>query len=95
MLFTREQYTRVLHWNQQCGQKWKSLTNREKQTAKLLIQGMDNSMIATKLSISINTAAYHISNIIHKLGVRSRQEAASWIIQHIPDPLANLKELID
>jgi DNA-binding NarL/FixJ family response regulator len=85
VLFTDEQYQRVRHWNQQAGRKWKNLTNRERQTLELLVQGMDNALIAEHLDVTERTAAYHVSNIIRKLGVTSRQEAISWTIKHIPD----------
>ena len=85
VLFTAEQYQRVREWNQQAGQKWENLTNRERQTLKLLVQGMDNAQIADHLHITTRTAAYHVSNLIRKLGVTSRQEAVGWAVRHIPD----------
>jgi DNA-binding NarL/FixJ family response regulator len=85
VLFTNEQYERVQQWNRQAGQKWDSLTDRERQTLELLVQGMDNAQIAKNLDVTERTAAYHVGNIIRKLGVTSRQEAISWAIKHIPD----------
>ena len=85
VLYTDEQYQRVRQWNQLAGQKWENLTNRERQTLKLLVKGMDNAQIAEYLHITTRTAAYHVSNIIRKLGVTSRQEAIGWAIKHIPD----------
>lgn len=85
VLFTHEQYERVQQWNRQAGQKWDSLTDRERQTLELLVQGMDNAQIAKTLDVTERTAAYHVGNIIRKLGVTSRQEAISWAIKHIPD----------
>lgn len=85
ILFTNEQYDRVQVWNKQVGQLWDSLTKRERQTLELLVQGMDNALIAETLSVTDRTAAYHVSNLIRKLGVSSRQEAISWAIKHIPD----------
>jgi DNA-binding NarL/FixJ family response regulator len=85
VLFTSEQYERVQQWNRQAGQKWGSLTDRERQTMELLVQGMDNALIAKTLDVTERTAAYHVGSIIRKLGVTSRQEAISWAIKHIPD----------
>jgi len=31
--------------------------------------------------------AHHVTNILHKLGVASRLEAAAWVHGHIPDDL--------
>jgi len=84
-LFTEEQYDRIQQWNKDVGQIWDSLTERERQTLNLLVQGMDNGQIAETLSITERTAAFHVGNIIRKLGVTSRQEAISWAIKHIPD----------
>lgn len=85
ILFTDEQYDRVQQWNKQVGQIWDSLTDRERQTLELLVQGMDNALIAETLIVTDRTAAYHVSNLIRKLGVTSRQEAISWAIKHFPD----------
>jgi DNA-binding NarL/FixJ family response regulator len=85
VLFTTEQYQRVQEWNRQAGLKWENLTKRERQTLRLLVQGMDNALIAEHLHITTRTAAYHVSNIIRKLGVTSRQEAIGWAVKHIPD----------
>jgi DNA-binding NarL/FixJ family response regulator len=90
ILFTDEQYERVQQWNQQVGKKWESLTKRERQTLNLLVQGLDNAQIATELGVSDRTAAFHVSNIIRKLGVTSRQEAIGWAVKHIPDLGENL-----
>jgi len=89
VLYTTEQYERIHQWNKQAGQKWDSLTIRERQTLKLLVRGMDNAQIADNLDVTERTAAYHVSNLIRKLGVTSRQEAASWAIKHIPDLAEN------
>ena len=85
LLFTDEQYERVQQWNQQVGKKWESLTKRERQTINLLVQGLNNAQIAVKLGVSDRTAAFHVGNVIRKLGVNKRQEAISWAIKHIPD----------
>ena len=90
VLFTDEQYDRVSAWKSQAGQKWMSLTRRERQTLKLLVQGQDNAQIAQTFGVVERTAAYHVGNLIRKLGVTSRQEAISWAIKHIPDLNENL-----
>lgn len=90
ILFTDEQYERVQQWNQQVGKKWESLTKRERQTMDLLVQGLDNAQIAVRLGVSDRTAAFHVSNLIRKLGVTTRQEAIGWAVKHIPDLGDNL-----
>jgi DNA-binding NarL/FixJ family response regulator len=42
-----------------------------------LVEGRSNRQIAAKLFITEKTASVHVSNILAKLGVRSRAEAAA------------------
>ena len=57
------------------------LTKREKQIFKLLVQNVDTEDIANKLGISSKTVRNHISNVIQKLGVRSRSQAILELIK--------------
>src|SRR2546428_13989253 len=52
------------------------LTEREMQVLRLVAQGLSNKDIAEQLSISENTAKNHIRNILDKLHLHSRTEAA-------------------
>lgn len=54
-----------------------SLTQREKQIAKLVSGGCSNKQIATKLNIEVSTVKNHVHNILVKMGVDSRMQAAS------------------
>ena len=54
------------------------LTRREQDVLRLLAQGLSNNEIAERLVISPKTAGNHVSNILMKLGVRSRTEAAAY-----------------
>ena len=54
------------------------LTPREREVLDLLRSGLTNQEIAVRLSISPDGAKYHVSEIIGKLGVRSRYEASAW-----------------
>jgi DNA-binding CsgD family transcriptional regulator len=54
------------------------LTPREREVVTLLTHGQSNREIGYELSISIATAERHVSNIMTKLGVRSRAQIAAW-----------------
>ena len=54
-----------------------SLTPREREILGLIAGGWTNRRIADALFISESTAGVHVSNIIGKLGVVNRVEAAS------------------
>jgi DNA-binding NarL/FixJ family response regulator len=53
------------------------LTAREFEVLRLLAQGRSNPEIAAKLFISAKTVSVHVSNILAKMGVASRGEAAA------------------
>ncbi len=57
------------------------LTNREKEILQLLSSGNSFKMIASELSISLDTVRTHIKHIYDKLHVRSQIEAVSKAIQ--------------
>jgi two-component system, NarL family, response regulator LiaR len=58
------------------------LTAREQDVLKLLADGMNNQQIAGILSISLSTVQFHVSNILSKLGVHNRIEAAMFAVRH-------------
>ena len=67
------------------------LTRREREVLALLAQGADNDGIAQQLVISPETARTHIQNVLGKLAVHSRLEAAAFVIQNgILDDLAGV-----
>jgi DNA-binding CsgD family transcriptional regulator len=54
------------------------LTPREQEVLALIRDGLTNDQIAARLGISESGARYHVSEILSKLGVSSRYEAAQW-----------------
>ena len=58
------------------------LTPRERQILSLLADGLDNTAIAERLTVTKRTVQNHISNIYGKLGVASRTEAMLYAIRH-------------
>jgi DNA-binding NarL/FixJ family response regulator len=53
------------------------LTPRELEVLRLLVEGRSNRQIAEQLFISAKTASVHVTNLLAKLGVHSRLEAAA------------------
>ena len=58
------------------------LTNREKEVLSLLVKGANGLVISNQLSISPNTVRSHIQNILIKLQVKSRLEAAAFAVRY-------------
>src|SRR5207247_3996261 len=58
------------------------LTRREREVLALVARGEDNDGIAQHLVISPETARTHIQNVLGKLGVHSRLEAAAFVTQN-------------
>ena len=59
------------------------LTERERQILRQIAHGYSNKMIARKLDITEGTVKVHVKNLLHKLGLRSRVEAAVWALEHL------------
>jgi two-component system, NarL family, response regulator LiaR len=58
-----------------------SLTSREQEILKLMVEGLNNAEIAERIVVSLSTVKYHISNILMKLGVENRVAAVTMAIQ--------------
>jgi DNA-binding NarL/FixJ family response regulator len=58
------------------------LTDREKDVLRLLGQGLSNKEIGANLFITERTARTYVSNILGKLGLASRTQAALWAVEH-------------
>jgi DNA-binding CsgD family transcriptional regulator len=57
-------------------------TPRQRQVLDLLVRGLTNTQIAQHLGISLDGAKWHVSEIITRLGVDSRDEAAEYWRRH-------------
>jgi two-component system, NarL family, nitrate/nitrite response regulator NarL len=59
------------------------LTERERQVLKMIAAGLSNKMIGNRLGITEGTVKVHVKNLLHKLGLRSRVEAAVWALENL------------
>lgn len=57
-----------------------TLTSREFEILKLIAKGLSNKLIARELDISDGTVKVHVKHLLKKLDLRSRVEAAVWMI---------------
>ena len=58
-----------------------NLTERELEVLALMVDGLNNTQIAGKLTVSPSTIKSHVSNILSKLGVASRTEAVTLALR--------------
>ncbi len=56
------------------------LTNREQEILELIAKGRSNKLIARELDISDGTVKVHVKHLLKKLNLRSRVEAAVWMV---------------
>lgn len=62
------------------------LTERERTVLALMVEGLNNTQIAARLTVSPSTIKSHVSNILTKLGAASRTEAVTLALRtHLID----------
>jgi DNA-binding NarL/FixJ family response regulator len=58
------------------------LTPRETQVLRVVAMGLSNQEIADSLEISVETVKEHVQNLLRKLAVTDRTQAAVWALRH-------------
>jgi NarL family two-component system response regulator LiaR len=58
------------------------LTDREREVLALMTEGLNNTQIAGRLTVSPSTVKSHVSNILSKLHVTSRTEAVTLALRN-------------
>lgn len=56
------------------------LTDREREVANLIVMGLSNTDIATRLEIALHTVKSHVHKVLSKLAIDSRLEVATVLI---------------
>src|SRR5688572_14550095 len=71
------------------------LTERELEVLRLIVQGCSNKEIALKLSVSELTVRTHVNNILSKLHLASRTQAALYALQKGITSLGDIRVIQD
>ena len=58
------------------------LTEREREVLALMVEGLNNTQIAGRLTVSPSTIKSHVSSVLSKLGVSSRTEAVTLALRN-------------
>jgi non-specific serine/threonine protein kinase len=65
------------------GTRADALTDRERQIAAFIAEGLTNREVADRLHISHRTVDAHVQHILNKLNLRSRAQVAAWAVEWV------------
>jgi DNA-binding NarL/FixJ family response regulator len=71
----------LMRASQQAQESAETLTDREREVLKPMVEDLNNAEIAERPVESLSTVKYHISNILGKMGVDNRVAAVTAAIQ--------------
>jgi DNA-binding NarL/FixJ family response regulator len=69
-------------WPLGSGETSGELTDRQREVVQLVAEGHHVKEIATLLNISSKTVAFHKSNVMRRLGIRSTAELTKYALDH-------------
>ena len=79
---TSKLVTQLRHHEQIIGSVAEPLTTREREILRWLVRGSSNKVIARNLNVTESTIKVHVQNILRKLNVVSRVQAAVYAVEH-------------
>ncbi len=65
---------------QRAKQEYGGLTEREREVAKLIVEGKSNREIGQELVVGVKTVEAHVTRSLTKLGFSSRAQIAAWAV---------------
>jgi DNA-binding NarL/FixJ family response regulator len=68
--------------NPSAADRWQSLSPQERRVLALIAEGKTNKEIGTQLNLSDKTVKNYISNMLEKLQMTRRSQAAAFFVQH-------------
>ena len=81
-LAIEQEVSKKVEYNRNHVELHEDLTARERDVLQLIAKGYENQRIADELFISLKTVKTHVSNILAKLEVSDRTQAAVYAFQH-------------
>jgi DNA-binding NarL/FixJ family response regulator len=78
----------ILGWSRPRRPRWgdqaDELTGREQEVLALIVRGLSTQQMSAELGVSTNTVRSHVQGVLRKLGVNSREKAATSTLQKRP-----------
>jgi DNA-binding NarL/FixJ family response regulator len=90
ILFDKEQLDRAERWRKVAGEKWASLSKRQKQILRLLAQGATRVEVAEQLGIHLRVVNYHIGMFLKRLKFKSLLATINWAHKYFPGDLGTI-----
>ena len=81
-LITRDVLAELPGWPLGSGTSSGELTDRQREVVQLVAEGHPVKKIAAILNISRKTVAFHKSNVMRRLGIRSTAELTKYALEH-------------